>query len=188
MRIGVSGPHGTGKTTLVEDLCAQLPGHVPADEPYVLLEEAGYDFGFPPSPEDYRAQLRQSMRMLRSSGASVVFDRTPIDFLAYLVAQGADIADEADPAALRSALARLDLLVITPVTAETERYLPRAEMPQLRQAVNDTLLDLVYRDPPQAWTEVPVTELNGPLHKRVAAVLAAVPRHARRQGGSPSRP
>jgi hypothetical protein len=42
--------------------------------------------------------------------------------------------------------------------------------------------------PLQAWTEVPVTELNGPLHERVAAVLAAVPRHARRQGGSPSRP
>lgn len=188
MRIGVSGPHGTGKTTLVEDLCAQLPGHLPADEPYVLLEEAGYDFGFPPSLEDYRAQLRQSIRMLSSSGASVVFDRTPVDFLAYLVAQGADIEDEADPAALRSALARLDLLVITPVTAETERLLPPAEMPQLRQAVNDALLDLVYRDPWQAWADVPVTELNGPIQQRRAAVLAALPRRAHRQAGSPGGP
>jgi predicted ATPase len=188
VRIGVSGPHGTGKTTLVEALCARLPGHRPADEPYVLLEEAGYDFGFPPSPQDYRAQLRQSMRMLSSSGASVVFDRTPVDFLAYLAAQGADIEDEADPAALRSAFARLDLLVITPVTAEAEHFLPRAEMSQLRQAVNDTLLELVYRDPWLAWTEVPVTELNGPLHQRLAAVLAALPGHARGQAGSSGGP
>jgi len=188
MRIGVSGPHGTGKTTLVEELCAKLPGHVPADEPYVQLEEAGYDVGFPPSLADYRAQLRLSVSMLSSSGACVVFDRTPVDFLAYLMAQGADLEEEADPVALRSALARLDLLVITPVTVETERFLPRAELPELRQAVNDTLLDLVYRDPLHAWAEVPVTELCGPLDQRPAAVLAALPRHARGQAGSPGGP
>ena len=55
MRVGVSGTHGTGKTTLAEALCAHLPGHVVADEPYCLLEEEGYDFGFPPSLEDYPA-------------------------------------------------------------------------------------------------------------------------------------
>jgi len=57
MRVGISGAHSTGKTTLTEMLCARLPGHVVADEPYYLLEEEGYDFGFPPSLEDYRAQL-----------------------------------------------------------------------------------------------------------------------------------
>jgi uridine kinase len=49
MRIGISGAHGTGKTTLAELLCAHLPGHVTADEPYY---------------------------------------RTPLDYLAYLVAAG----------------------------------------------------------------------------------------------------
>ena len=33
MRVGISGTHGTGKTTLAEGLCARLPGHVAADEP-----------------------------------------------------------------------------------------------------------------------------------------------------------
>jgi hypothetical protein len=61
MRVGVSGTHGTGKTTLVEDLCAHLAGHVPADEPYYLLEEEGYEFEFPPSLDDNRAQLRRSL-------------------------------------------------------------------------------------------------------------------------------
>ena len=41
MRVGISGTHGTGKTTLAEALCAHLPGHVTADEPYYLLEEEG---------------------------------------------------------------------------------------------------------------------------------------------------
>jgi AAA domain len=54
MRVGISGAHGTGKTTLAEALCARLPGHVAADEPYYLLEEQGYEFGLPPSPVDYR--------------------------------------------------------------------------------------------------------------------------------------
>ena len=48
MRVGISGTHDTGKTTLAEALCAHLPGHVAADEPYYLLEEEGYEFGFPP--------------------------------------------------------------------------------------------------------------------------------------------
>ena len=37
MRAGISGTHGTGKTTLAQALCAHLPGHVTADEPYYLL-------------------------------------------------------------------------------------------------------------------------------------------------------
>ena len=57
MRAGISGTHGTGKTTLAGALCARLPGHVVADEPYYLLEEEGYEFGYPPSLEDYRALL-----------------------------------------------------------------------------------------------------------------------------------
>ena len=62
LRMGViSGTHGTGKTTLAEALCAHLPGHVAADEPYYLLEEQGHEFGFPPALEDYRALLACSL-------------------------------------------------------------------------------------------------------------------------------
>lgn len=42
MRVGISGTHGTGKTTLAGALCAHLPGHVMADEQLpVLLDSAG---------------------------------------------------------------------------------------------------------------------------------------------------
>ena len=68
----------------------------------------------------------------------------------------------------------LDLLVITPITAETERVLPAAELPGLRAEMNDALLELVYGDPLDALSEVPVVELGGPLDGRPDAVLAAL--------------
>jgi AAA domain-containing protein len=174
MRVGISGTHGTGKTTLAEALCARLPGHVTVDEPYYLLEEEGYEFGFPPSPEDYRALLACSVRSLTSlpSRPAVIFDRTPLDYLAYLTASGADPAEEAGTTALKTALASLDLLVLTPITPETERVLPAAELPRLRARMNDALLELVYDDPLAAWGDLPVLELSGPLDRRLDTVLA----------------
>jgi hypothetical protein len=176
MRVGISGTHGTGKTTLAEALCAHLPGHVAAYEPYYLLEEEGYEFGFPPSLEDYRALLACSVRSLTSPPLlpEVIFDRTPLDYLAYMAATGADPSEEASTAALHPAFGSLDLLVITPITPETEHVLPAAEMPGLRLQMNDALLELVYDDPLNAWGDIPVLELSGPLDRRLDAVLAAL--------------
>jgi hypothetical protein len=177
MRIGISGTHGTGKTTLAESLCAHLPGHITAEEPYYLLEEEGYEFGFPPTPDDYRALLARSLRCLSDPLPGIVFDRTPLDYLAYLAATGADAEREADAPAIQSALARLDLLVLTVITPETEQTLPTPELPELRARMNDALLDLVYANPLDAWGEVPVLELDGPLDARLPTVLAALGRH-----------
>ena len=176
MRVGISGAHGTGKTTLAETLCAHLPGHVTADEPYYLLEEEGYEFGFPPSLEDYRALLARSVRSLTSPPLvpQVIFDRTPLDYLAYMAATGADPSGEASTAALQPAFRSLGLLIITPITPETEQVLPTAEMPGLRSQMNDALLELVYHDPLNAWGDLPVLELSGPLDSRLDAVLAAL--------------
>lgn len=186
MRIGASGTHGTGKTTLVEALCARLPGHVVADEPYHLLEDEGYEFQYPPSPEDYRALMARSARSLCSppSPSDTIFDRTPLDYLAYLVAAGADPSEEADHAPLSVAFTHLDLLVITVITAETERLLPATEWPGLRTRMNDALLELVYDDPLHAWTDTPVLELGGPLDGRVDLVLGAAAQLGRREPGT----
>lgn len=176
MRVGISGTHGTGKTTLAGALCACLPGHVAADEPYYLLEEQGYEFAFPPSLEDYQALLACSLRSLTAPPLlpGAVFDRTPLDYLAYMAAAGTDVADQAAAGALRTAFASLDLLVITVITPETEQVLPAAELPALRAAMNDALLELVYDDPLNAWGDIPVLELSGPLDGRLDAVLAAL--------------
>src|SRR5262249_57977519 len=104
----------------------------------------------------------------------VIFDRTPLDYLAYLAATGADPSDQADATALRAAFASLELLVITVITPETEQVLPAAEMPELRSQMNDALLELVYDDPLNAWEDISVLELSGPLDGRLDAVLAAL--------------
>jgi hypothetical protein len=194
MRVGISGTHGTGKTTLAQALCDLLPGHMMADEPYHLLEEEGYEFGFPPSLEDYQALLARSLQSLRSPPPGIVYDRTPLDYLAYMAAAGADPCEQAGASTLRPAFASLDLLVITVVTPEVERVLPAAEMPALRTLVNDALLELVYDDPLNAWQDIPVLELNGPLDGRLDAVVAALdqashpPRQDRPPRPSPGAP
>jgi len=176
MRVGISGTHGTGKTTLAEALCACLPGHAAADEPYYLLEEEGYEFEFPASLEDYRTLLARSVRSLTSPPMlrRIIFDRTPLDYLAYMAATGADPSAEAGTAALQPAFGSLDLLVITLITPETEQLLPPVEMPRLRSQMNDAMLELVYDDPLNAWGDISVLELSGPLDGRLDAVLAAL--------------
>jgi hypothetical protein len=63
------------------------------------------------------------------------------------------------------------------ITPETERLLPTPELPTLREAMNEALLELVYADPLDAWADVPVLELDGPLDARLPTVLAALGQH-----------
>lgn len=174
MRIGVSGTHGTGKTTLADDLCAALAGHAFVAEPYVLLEEEGHIFADPPTAGDFRAQLATSLLLLGSRAEDAVFDRTPADFLAYLAVCGRAVEDEVAPDELAAAMSSLDLLVLVPVTAETERLLPAAELPGLRRAADEALAEILHADPLDAWEHLPILELTGPLDRRVEAVLAAL--------------
>ncbi|MBL1080232.1 hypothetical protein JK358_38140 [Nocardia sp. 2] len=174
MRIGVSGPHGTGKSTFVHELCSRFAELTPIEEPYVLLEEEGYDFEYPPSRADYRAQLTRSIELLTTEPDGSVFDRTPLDFLSYLAGTGLDIESASATSAIRTAMATLDLLVLVPITPETERLLPPAEMPGLRRTVNDTLLELAYTDPLHLLTDIPVIELSIPLADRVETIGAMI--------------
>ncbi|GAB2857302.1 hypothetical protein GCM10022221_66130 [Actinocorallia aurea] len=66
-----------------------------------------------------------------------------------------------------------DVLVVTVLTPETERILPPPEMPGLRSRMNEALLELLSADPFDAWTNLPVLELDGPLDERPGTVLAA---------------
>jgi hypothetical protein len=171
----VSGTHGVGKTSLVEDLGGRLGDHRVVPEPFYELEEEGYRFSSPPSAADYRAQLKRSLLLLGRPDQNLIFDRTPLDYLAYLAVLGSELRREVDAATLRSAFTSLDLLVVLPLTPETERVLPRADLLHLRTKVNATLLDLLDDDPWDAWRRVPVVELTVPLPQRTEAVLARWP-------------
>ena len=167
MRLGVSGAHGTGKSTFVADLSDRLPGHIAVVEPYEALEDEGHEFPFPPTAGDYRLQLKRSIDHLRLPGERLIFDRTPLDFLAYLAVLGCAPDQEGSTDELSPLFASLDALILLPMTTEVRELLPTPDLPQLAQAVDDALLNLAFCDPLDAWTEVPILQLDGPVDKRV---------------------
>lgn len=175
MKIGISGTHGVGKSTLAEELCRSLSGYVVADEPYEVMSELGHEFAFPPSTDDLLTLTEYAARSLADTAQPprVIFDRTPLDYLAYLVALGADLATFAGIAALHAAFASLDVLVVIPITAAADRLLPAPALPALRRAMNEVLLTILYDDPFEAWSDIPIVELDAPLDRRLTQVLRA---------------
>lgn len=85
MRVAVSGTHRVGKTTLARAISDALPGHDFADEPYHDLVAEGHVFSHPPGVEDFEEHLEHSLTKLGNGAQHVVFDRCPVDLLAYLM-------------------------------------------------------------------------------------------------------
>jgi predicted ATPase len=173
MRIAISGTHGTGKTSLVEELSRHLPEYECVDEPYRQLEDEGHAFAAIPSLEDFEAQLERSIENLSTSGEHTLFDRCPADLVAYLLthddAGGFDL--ERWLPQIRGALARLDLLVL--VTLEDSGRLG-AQTDQWRTDVDERLQEIVEAG---LWeTGVAVLEVAGSTPARVRQVLAHVDR------------
>ena len=177
MRIAVSGVHRTGKTTLVEALAERLPGHVAAPEPYLLLEEQGYAFDHPPSVEDYAAQMRASLGLLRRPGRNAVFDRCPLDFLGYIFAsRGGDRFDpEPWRAPIVAAMRSLDLVVFL---CADPAHDPADDPDEavFRTEVDGWLRDIVEGDDLDLCAGAPVLPLDGPWDRRLGAVLARLGR------------
>jgi predicted ATPase len=113
MRIAISGTHCSGKTTLVEELSRALPMYDVVDEPYYLLEEEGHQFAAVPGLEDFELQLDRSIQEIVRSARDSLFDRCPVDFLAYLLEQRdfprCDVASWQP--SVRHAIDQLDLIV-----------------------------------------------------------------------------
>src|SRR5688500_18057180 len=87
MRVAVSGTHAVGKSTLIADLRYLLPQYVALEEVYHALVEEGQVFAEMPTAESSELQLERSCSMLEEErGRNVIFDRCPVDYLAYLTA------------------------------------------------------------------------------------------------------
>ncbi len=143
MRIAVSGAHWCGKSTLVADLAAKLKRYSVIDEPYALLEEDGYEFAHPPSVEDYVAQLECALERIAEPAADVIFDRSPVDFLAYLAAvdDAYDTEEWIEP--IREAVRTLDLVIFVPIESPDRIRVPKSEDRALRADVDRRLRALL---------------------------------------------
>lgn len=181
MRIAVTGAHGVGKTTLVEDFAAARPGYAAVPEPYWLLAEEGEACLDGASVADLERQLERSCALIADSAAEpdVVFDRCPLDFLAYLDVVSADEGFEWTPhprllPRIARALARLDLVALVPL-AEPDEIAVAIERPRLRRRVDARLRRLLHDDDLGLLEDgPPVFDVSGPRAARVAKLLAAL--------------
>ena len=173
MKLAITGSHRTGKTTLAEALTSVLPHFETVPEPYHQLEEDGYEFPEMPGLEDFELQLELSIRQIRDSGGDVIFDRCPVDLLAYLTThEDAEMFDEEKwLPEIRHAMENLDFVVFVPIESPDVMDDAEDEFPELRILVDETLRDIVHEYHPN------VIEVNGPLPERLRQVLSVIDRY-----------
>jgi len=155
MRIGISGTHCCGKTTLIEEFLLRHKDFKYEAEAYeVMQDELGESFAAQPSAEDFRRQLEYCAQNLSeySEGDHVIFERCPADYLAYMFAlqdlgrdsQAAQVAARSIGMA-RSAMMQLDLIVLVRLS-EQDFDVPDEEDPELRMLVDERLESILINN------------------------------------------
>jgi len=142
MRIAVSGTHGVGKSTLIDEFLRRHPEFVHEPEPYtVMVEDLGEEFSAEPSVEDLRRQLEFSIERLsqHAPGENVIYERCPVDFFAYIHALDRKSA-EALLERVSEAMRHLDLILYLPFDGTSE------EFPKLQRAVDRRLRSIFQED------------------------------------------
>jgi hypothetical protein len=129
MRIAVSGTHSVGKSTLVAHIHQAFGNFVHEEEPYRALREI-YPIKFGKESTRYCNGLQcfyniSRVQRYRSGHDHVIFDRSPVDYIAYSIYTAhhkqtdldmAFVASLIEP--VRDALRFLDLVVFVPVSHE----------------------------------------------------------------------
>jgi hypothetical protein len=177
MRIAVTGAHGTGKSTLVGDFTDLHPAYEHREEPYWELAQQGVVFAGGPVVADLVEQLEQSCRLVLESAREhdVIFDRCPIDFVAYLEVVSAKEGEEWSPTgrqltSMEKALTALDLIVFVPIT-QPDEIAAKIEFPKLRRAVDNRLRRILLEDELGLLAVGPrVVEVTGSRDRRVATL------------------
>ncbi|MCS4304097.1 AAA family ATPase [Chryseobacterium sp. BIGb0232] len=165
MRIAFTGSHRVGKTTLAEEIVDSLPNYEFRNEPYLQLEEQGYLFSEIPSLDDYIEQFNFSVEQIQHSEGNIIFDRCPLDLLAYIDVISKTKNISALYEEMRSAISQLDLLIFVPIEKVDIIICPESDLPNLRHKVNDILEDWIG----DFSTEI--LEVTGTLENRKKQVL-----------------
>ena len=190
MRLAVSGSHGTGKSTLVAAFLEACPDYRHEPEAFETLGDEVDMTSEGPTPEGLERLLEHTLSVVSGypAGASVVFERSPVDYLAYAAASkewpagAAETFLRAFVPRVRTAIRNLDLIALLPLPAkgsiderpgDDRRFRKRVDA-ALRSALLDDDYDLL--DDPAAPT---VAELPRSPDRQ----LGELRRRARRSGG-----
>ncbi len=143
MKIAVIGAHRVGKTTLAELVHESLPGYAYLPEPYVEMEETGHLFSETPNVEDFFEQLEYSIDQVSESGDNVIFDRCPLDILAYVRAMNDSMDIGSLYRTVQGVMEGIDLLVFVPIENPDRISCAESDRPELRSRVNEILEDWI---------------------------------------------
>jgi len=186
VRIAVSGTHGSGKSRLIEDFLAAHAGYVHEPEPYEwLVDFYGESMSAEPQAYDFYRQLEISTERLCGypPGSRMIAERSPVDFLAYLRAwtdlrRSGDAADRMATALelVRAGMQHVDVLVVLPLSDSDRIVVPEDEDLELRDAMNDQLLELIHSSELDALIpgHLRIVEARGPRDERLAAIERAI--------------
>lgn len=172
MRIAVSGTHGVGKSTLIDEFLRRHPEFVHAPEPYVVMvEDLGEEFSAEPCVEDFCRQLEFNIERLSQHAVdeNVIYERCPVDFFAYIHAmdpRGAETALDQ----VSEAMQHLDLIVYLPLNETSDEY------PKLQRAV-ECRLSSIFRDDEfgiMSSANSTVVEAEGTTSQRLHALETAI--------------
>ncbi len=178
MRIAIAGAHATGKSTLAVELARSLPGYRMVEEAYYQIEAEGHPFADSLSLEEIEVQLERSLRCVHEERGNVIFDRSPADYVAYMLAHrqsGHAVTAEWLPLVC-DAVATLDLIVYVPVE-RPDRIAVQHEELQLRRKVDALLRDAFIDDEWALGADVVVA--TGTLEERVAQVMTRLTNNLR---------
>src|SRR5215207_5873028 len=168
MRIAVSGTHCTGKSTLIDEFLRAHRDFTHEPEPYtVLVEDFGEEFSQEPCVEDFYRQLEFNVDRLRqhARGERVIYERCPIDFLAYIHALDSESIETA-LTLVSNAIQHLDLIVYLPLDDNDSADV---EYPKLQKAV-DGRLSAIFREDQfgiVSSNDVIVVEASGSTPRRL---------------------
>jgi hypothetical protein len=150
MRIAVSGSHSLGKSTLVDDWVARYPQFTREEEPYRALGLYGpYQILF----RDESTRLHNGIQLYYSlsrvhryaaQSDDVIFDRAPVDYLAYSQytadAGSTDIDDAFVMSMVQPVIESLDRLDIIAFVPKSDEWPVEMEADGIRPT------DYAYRD------------------------------------------
>ena len=166
MRVAVSGSHSTGKSTLIGAFAAKRPEYAYEPEAYeVLADDIALISSEGPDPEGLAALLEYTASVLTNHGrgASVIFERSPVDYLAYAAATRSMTTSEraefmgAHVPTVRDSVRNLEMIVLLPVSSkghivsrpgEDERFRKRVDDELRRALIDDDYELFVGRDAP----------------------------------------
>lgn len=144
MRIAVTGAHQVGKTTFIQILEDRLDGYQIFQEPYYILEEQGVLFSEEPTVDDFLLQLEYSIKLMEERYHNVIFDRSPLDFLAYLQSLGGEYHVTNHYEKVMDCMSSIDLLIFIRIGDPDIMDSGAADFPALRYQVDALLGEWVH--------------------------------------------